>query len=1051
MKKFYLILMGVAVLSFATLSCSKEAVDPSQQEQNQKEETAKENPTSEGSSDETPVPEGMIRLTFGVSQEGDAPAADGEDTKTSWDGTTHTHDWSENDQIRIFWGTGAEEFVDATVKNNQVEATVGKADKYYAVYPITGAFAFREGGTIDFGIPILQSGSFEDANMMAATTSEAAATFNFKNLTHIFKFHLTDDSPYDRFQICTNNGSTVVNTYGVSFDSEGNVTIGTRTEEISGFANSKYVRLHEGMTPGGDYYFAVVPGAKYSLGFGLQARIRGEKGDYSVAALSKGKIDTSNPCEITNLGDLDPYVHSDWFITADGTGNGTSWDDPGGPSLLRSLLVMPSTFTPDQAKKNHTIRLNNAKIHLKEGTYNFQTILADTGQKQFQDGAFHVEVDNVTVIDGGYPSSATDKDLSGYDPEHYPSVIISNQAAANDRAFYFNGARLYDWTFKGLSFQNNPSGSNFNTPGGAMAINGTTYGNIKFEDCSFSLKTTNTSGGGAFSFRGSAEVNAEFKNCTFSGCSATAGFGGGIWINTVKHNLTFDGCTMSGNTGSKGGGFLYNQNSGTVIIKNSTIENNSATSSTGLGGAIYASGSGTIDLYNTSLSGNGTDTQAQNGGIIWMGGTIKLSIHSGSRVSNNKASSSGGAVLVAETASFKADTVLFSGNNAADGGAVYNSGTVTLTNCTLSANDCATNGGAIYNEGSLTLNGTTLTGKGKSTNLTTLLGGGIYNKSGATATIENNSVIEGCALTGDSHHGAAIWNGGTLIIDCSTLRNNVNTQRGGGIYCVGTAADATITNTLFDDNDAENGGAIAADDGAGIFINKCKFINSDAKNGAAIRTATNSGTDVNKILIFNSLFSNNKSTKGTNTQSGGIIQGAGYCSIVLANSTVCNNTTNVQNSAITTSKYNDVDHAKLYVVSCTASENSNGQDFTRTSNTIEIFNSIMMGSNNTDHNNVLRNYSISNNILYSTTNTKAQEGITFALGSFNNGVYPLNSDYSTIYTQGMSADDLKKLTFTNIDLTDDQKKLLGKDQKGNDRGDSKIMGAYVLTTDPPTE
>ncbi len=1041
MKKFYLVLMAVAALSLATLSCSKEAMDPSQPEPAQKEETQKEESTPENPAEEeeSPVPEGMIRLTFGVSQEGDAPAADGEDTKTSWDGTNHT--WSEGDQIRIFWGTGAEDYVDATVENNKVEAVVGEADNYYAVYPITGAFAFREGGTIDFGIPILQSGSFKDANMMAATTSKATTTFNFKNLTHIFKFHLTNDSPYDRFQFCTNNGSIVVNTYGVSFDLEGNVTIGKRTQEISGFANSKYVRLHEGMTPGGDYYFAVVPGAQYSLGFGLQARISGETGDYSVAALSKRDIDTSNPRKITNLGNLDPYVHSDWFITADGTGNGTSWDDPGGPALLRSLLVMPSTFTTDQAKKNHTIRLNNAKIHLKEGTYNFQTILADTGQKAFQAGAFHTDVNNVTVIDGGYPSSATGKDLSGYDPVNHPSVVISNQAATNDRAFYFNGARLYDWTFKGLSFQNNPSGSNFNTPGGAMAINGATNANIKFEDCSFSLKTTNTSGGGAFSFRGSAEVNAEFKNCTFTSCESSS-YGGAIWINTTNHNLTFDGCTMSGNTGSKGGGFLYNQNSGTVIIKNSTIENNSATSSTGLGGAIYASGSGTIHLYDTSLSGNGTDTQAQNGGIIWMGGTIELSIHSGSTVSNNKASSSGGAVLVAETASFKADDVLFSGNNAANGGAVYNSGTVTLTNCTLSANDCATNGGAIYNEGSLTLNETILTGKGKSTNLTTLLGGGIYNKSGATATIENSSVIEGCAITGSSHHGAAIWNGGTLIIDGSTLRNNVNTQRGGGIYCVGTAADATITNMLFDDNDADNGGAIAADDGAGIFINKCKFINSNAKNGAAIRTATNSGTDVNKILIFNSLFSNNTSTAGTNTQNGGIIQGTGYCSIVLANSTVCNNTTNEANSAVTTSKYNNADHAKLYVVSSTIADNT--RDLTRTSTTIEVHNSIIKGL--ADHPlNVIIEKTFWYGHLYSEDRDHKTDDVEFYLGVFDpeKGVYPLVPSYSNVYKAGMTVEELQGMSFSNI--TTDLKALLAKDQKGNDRTGDTIMGAYVLT------
>ena len=900
MKKIYLVLMGVAALSFATLSCSKEVVDPSQQEQNQKEETAKENPTSEGSSDETPVPEGMIRLTFGVSQDGDATANEGDDTKTTWDGTTHA--WSTGDQIRIFWGTGAEDYVDATVENNKVEAVVGEADNYYAVYPITGAFAFREGGTIDFGIPILQSGSFRDANMMAATTSKAAATFNFKNLTHIFKFHLTDDSPFDRFQFCTNNGSIVVNTYGVSFDSEGNVTIGTRTEEISGFPNSKYVRLHDGMTPGGDYYFAVVPGAQYSLGFGLQARISGETGDYSVAALSKGTIDTSNPREITNLGNLDSYVHSDWFITVDGTGNGTSWDNPGGPSLLRSLLVMPSTFTVDQAKKNHTIRLHNAKIHLKEGTYNFQTILADTGQKAFQDGAFHTEVDNVTVIDGGYPSSATGKDLSGYDPVNHPSVVISNQAAQNDRAFYFNGARLYDFTFKGLSFENNPSGTEYNTPGGAVAVNNGTNGKLKFEDCSFSLTSSNGSGGGALSFRGTAEVNAEFKNCTFSGCSATEGYGGGIWINTVNHNLTFDGCTMSGNTGSKGGGFLYNQNSGTVIIKNSTIENNSATSSTGLGGAIYASGSGTIDLYNTSLSGNGTDTQAQNGGIIWMGGTIELSIHSGSTVSNNKASSRGGAVLVAETASFKADTVVFTGNNAANGGAVHvNGGTASFNACEFSGNS-ATNGAAL--------------------------------RAAGTTSAQANIIATGCLF--DSNMPAGSNNGGGCI--------NANT------YSRSVIANSTIRNTS-----GGNGAAFSIDGGA-------------------------SGT-------------------------------YGY----------------------------------IYVLSCTL--NGNSVTFGRDYNYMYFYNCISDKGVITNKDNPGKSYSILGDNRYSTNKTVAEteSGLGAAcLGAYSDGVYPLNSAKSASYSAGMSATDLQALTFNNITLTDDQKALLAKDQKGNDRTGT-IMGAYVLT------
>ena len=681
--------MLAAVAALTLFSCSKE-------NDTQKEEVVVPAEEVTTPADDVDVPEGMVRLTFAVSAENDAAP----ELKTSWDGTTHS--WADGDQVRILWGTGDSDFVDAKVVDGKVSATVADVDTYYAVYPTTGAFALREGGTIDFGISNQQSGSFKDANMMAAMTSKEAATLNFKNLTHIFKFHLTNDSPYDQFQICTNNGSIVVNTYGVSFDNEGNVTIGTRTEEISGYPNSKYVRLHSGMTPGADYFFAVVPGADYSLGFGLQARLTGETGSYSVSVLTKGSIDTSDRCKITNLGNLDSFIHADWFITADGNGDGTSWDNPGGPALLRNLLVMPSTFTTEQSKKNFTFRLHNAKIHLKEGTYNFQKILADTGVKQFGADAFHSEVDNVTVIEGGYPSSASGQDLSGYDPKNHPSIIISNQTEANDRAIYFNGARLYDLTFKGLSFANNPSGENFNTPGGAVAINGTTNGTIKFEDCSFTLKSTNT--GGALSFRGTKELNAEFKNCTFSSCESSKS-GGAIWINTTNHNLFFDRCTITGNTTLVNGGFLYNQNSGTVTIKNTTISNNTANSEDGLGGAIYGQTGGTINIENCVVNGN----SASKGGAIC--NTVNLNVIGSSFSANN--ANDGSAILnAAGTSTNQVKAVIFNSsfisNVAAAGKASTgtpgggcisgdNYDTILIANSTFKDNTCSAGGVLVMN------------------------------------------------------------------------------------------------------------------------------------------------------------------------------------------------------------------------------------------------------------------------------------------------------------------------------------------------------------------
>lgn len=185
-------------------------------------------------------------------------------------------------------------------------------------------------------------------------------------------------------------------------------------------------------------------------------------------------------------------------------------------------------------------------------------------------------------------------------------------------------------------------------------------------------------------------------NCTFSGCQATSGYGGGIWINTTNHNLTFDHCTISGNTASLGGGFLYNQNSGKVIFKNNTtLENNVANSASLGGGAIYASGSGTIELYDTSVSGN----SAFNGGAIYTAVTVNVydTVFSG-----NSSNGGSGSAIHATGASGKVGIVtvfnsLFYGNESTvtDGSGSSMKGCtvfalqysdVLLANCTLKGN-----------------------------------------------------------------------------------------------------------------------------------------------------------------------------------------------------------------------------------------------------------------------------------------------------------------------------------------------------------------------------
>ena len=123
----------------------------------------------------------------------------------------------------------------------------------------------------------------------------------------------------------------------------------------------------------------------------------------------------------------------------------------------------------------------------------------------------------------------------------------------------------------------------------------------------------------------------------------------------------------------------------------------------------------------------------------------------------------------------------------------------------------------------------------------------------------------------------------------------------------------------------------------------------------------------------------------------------------------------------------------------------NDADLRRTNAVLEVHNSILMGLADNPLN-VIIEKSFWYGHLYGTDRNDRTDNVSFSLGDYDSqkGVYRLNNVYSTIYTKGMSANELKALTFNNITLTDEQKALLAKDQKGNPRNGT-IMGACVLT------
>ena len=134
-------------------------------------------------------------------------------------------------------------------------------------------------------------------------------------------------------------------------------------------------------------------------------------------------------------------------------------------------------------------------------------------------------------------------------------------------------------------------------------------------------------------------------------------------------------------------------------------------------------------------------------------------------------------------------------SNSADlGGGIFNKGTVSVSNSTLSDNT-SNGGGGIENAfaGNVTLSGSTLDG-----NSSTSLGGGIDND--GTATVSNST------FSGNSaNYGGGIATNGTLSLSSSTLSgNSADLAFGGGLY-VGNVNATTFGSSILAGNTAAVG------------------------------------------------------------------------------------------------------------------------------------------------------------------------------------------------------------------------------------------------------
>ena len=218
---------------------------------------------------------------------------------------------------------------------------------------------------------------------------------------------------------------------------------------------------------------------------------------------------------------------------------------------------------------------------------------------------------------------------------------------------------------------------------------------------------------------------AEIHGLTLTGGNRVSD-GAGIYNSGT---LTLTSSTVSGNFADEGGG-IYNF--GNLTLASSTVSGNNSS----LGGGIF--NRGTLILAGSTVSGNNSSL----GGGIFNRGTLILA---GSTVSGNTAFFSGGGIHNDYGSALTLNSSTVSGNIAttdnANGGGIFNRGTSTLTSSTVSGNNASDGGGIFNSGGTLTLNSSTVSGNTAQTD-----GGGIHNLNFSLLTVEQSIVAGNIAM-----------------------------------------------------------------------------------------------------------------------------------------------------------------------------------------------------------------------------------------------------------------------------------------------------------------
>lgn len=442
-------------------------------------------------------------------------------TKTTLDEMNGSVSWAAGDKLKLVCEDGSdfptEALTEADLKDGgktatfKATVTAGKALKW-AVYPSDIVTELTSDGKFSVTVPQVQDGEFEHASIEVGEIGENNS-IALKNVCALLKFKVADAN--------TNAAKVFIGGNGAPLN--GKVNISTSILEAPYTASDgvpDYQPNVEVSVKGpGIYYAAILP----TKTTGLSMQIYSADNILLAENISSNALDAPRKT-IKNLGELrgTPFQNKR-FVTENGTGDGSSWENAWSFSKLLSNL--------------RTTKLTEHIIIVSEG------VLRTAVNTSSPEGLITLAAGTKFKVYGGYPAAAKGTDITGRDLNKCKTDFAGRTCAEGESARLFNYTDgTIETVFDGVGFTETYQNERNEQYSGTCLLIGNVL-KAYFVNCRID---NNKKDGHSIVRVGGTKASVTFERCTFSNNTVS---GKGLIQVQKGGNLTVRDCDFTqGNT-----------------------------------------------------------------------------------------------------------------------------------------------------------------------------------------------------------------------------------------------------------------------------------------------------------------------------------------------------------------------------------------------------------------------------------------------------------------------------------------------------------------------